>query len=146
LATGLHTLSIFTAATFFRRILLAERNLYFNADWKVIGDAIWILDHLKAGTKMGLIGEPLAAATETGENMILRPLARHESAKLRSLYWKPTRLLKNFVVAWYRLRRLLQGVYFPIPCSYAIYTSGDTQQRRSFIVSKATHRLKGRFG
>lgn len=146
LVTGLHTLSIFTAATFFRRILITNRHLYFDAKWRVIGDAIWILDHLKAATAMGLMRQPLAAATETGENMILSPLARQESAKLRERYSKQIRLLKPFVVAWYRLRRLVQGAYFPRPCHYSIYTSGNTVQRTHFYVGKATHRLRGRFG
>lgn len=146
LVTGLHTLSIFTAATFFRRALLTEHNLYFDAGWKVIGDAIWILAHLRAGTRMGLIGKPLAAATETGGNMILSPLARQESARLRRLHPKLMRLFKPLFVVHYRLRRWMQGAYFPKSCNYAIYTGNNLRQRACFTIGKATHRLKGRFG
>lgn len=146
LVTGLHTLSVFTAATFFRRLLLTDRHIYFDQNWRVIGDAIWILEHLAAATTMGLLKHPLAAATETGENMILSPLARHESARLREHYSRSVRLLKPLVVAWYRFRRLVQGAYFPKRCHYAIYTSGNTDYRKRFSVGKATHRLQGRFG
>lgn len=146
IVTGIHTLSIFTAATFFRRKLLLSQNAYFQPHWRIIGDAVWILDHLRLRTRMGLVGKPLAAATETGENMILSPCSREESAKLRTLQPVHAYLLKPFVVAFYRARRMLQGAYCPKPCSYSIYTRSNSHHRKKFIVRKATHRLKGRFG
>ena len=144
--TQVHTLSIFTAATFFRRTLVTEKNILFNPEWKIIGDAIWILDHLRARTRMALLRKTAATATETGENLILSKNTRAENIRFQSQAPPLAKALTPALILHHRLKRFLHGAYRPPAEPYAIYTKTSPTQRTSFTPKNPTHRLPGRFG
>jgi glycosyltransferase involved in cell wall biosynthesis len=144
--TQVHTLSIFTAATFFRRTLVTEKNIRFRPEWKIIGDAAWILDHLRANTRMALLRKPAATATETGENLILSQKTRAESHRFHSQAPPCAQALAPALILHHRLKRLLRGSYRPPAEPYAIYTQTSPTHRISFTPKNPTHRLPGRFG
>jgi glycosyltransferase involved in cell wall biosynthesis len=144
--TQVHTLSIFTAATFFRRTLVTEKNIHFRPEWKIIGDTVWILDHLRANTRMALLRKPAATATETGENLILSEKTKAESERFHAEAPPLAKALAPTLILHHRLKRLLRGSYRPPAEPYAIYTKTSPTHRISFTPKNPTHRLPGRFG
>jgi glycosyltransferase involved in cell wall biosynthesis len=144
--TQVHTLSIFTAATFFRRTLVTKNKIQFCPEWKIIGDAVWILDHLRARTRMALLRKSVATATETGENLILSEKTRAESHRFHSQAPNLAKALTPALIFHHRLKRLLRGSYRPPAEPYAIYTKTNPAHRTTFTPKSPTHRLPGRFG
>jgi glycosyltransferase involved in cell wall biosynthesis len=144
--TRVHTLSVFTAATFFRRSLFADRKIFFRSEWKVIGDLIWILDILSAKTSMGLMSKRVAVATETGANLILSEQSRIESSRFFSSSPWLLKAIKPILVLQYRFKRLMYGAYRPPLETYRIYTREIKEQRTIFRPVKSTYKLEGRFG
>ncbi len=139
------TLGVFTAATFFRRRVLDQHGLYFDAAWRDTGDAAWVLALLRRGLKMQVLRQFVTAFTDTGENMNTKPNAIAEQVRMREAAPRWVQRLMPLWVLQHRLRRLLAGVYVPRKLSYAIYTLADPQQRTSFRVEKPTFIWAGRF-
>jgi glycosyltransferase involved in cell wall biosynthesis len=144
--TQVHTLSIFTAATFFRRTLVTEKNIHFRPEWKIIGDAVWILDHLRVRTRMALLQKPAATATETGEHLILSEKTQAESTRFHAQAPPLAKALAPALILHHRLKRLLRGSYRPPAEPYAIYTKTSPTHRITCTPKNPTHRLPGRFG
>jgi hypothetical protein len=137
-------LSIFTSSTFFRRKSVVERGLLFDPQWRVCGDAVWALRFLDAGLRMEATHKPLGAFAETGVNMsaVGNPRAAEESRRLALSAPAAARALKPAVLLAYRLRRWWIGAYALKAHSYAVYTAGNTQQRRRFAVDAPSFRWK----
>jgi hypothetical protein len=137
-------LSIFTSSTFFRREAVVERGLLFDPQWRVCGDTVWALRLLDAGLRMEASHRPLSAFAETGVNMSAagNPPAAEEARRLALSAPAAARALKPVVLLAYRLRRWWSGAYALSAHSYAIYTAGNTQQRRLFAVDAPSFRWK----
>ncbi len=120
-----------TCATFFRRELV-DRGFHFDAQWKVIGDAVWIERLLNNKIAMATIREPLAAFTFTGNNLGETAASRSEALK-----WKGdtrgNRLNRVIAVVWHRLRKALAGAYRLRYLEIDIFTlqSPERRQRRT---------------
>jgi glycosyltransferase involved in cell wall biosynthesis len=144
--TWVCTLPVFTAATFFRRRIMDEHKLYFNDQWREVGDAVWVLELLKRGIPMAPLGRFMTTFTDTGENLMLRPSAIREQKRLRESAPKWARWLRPLWILQHRLRRLLHGVYMPCKLTYSIYTHESPTKRQTFAVDKPTYIWPGRFG
>jgi hypothetical protein len=151
--TRLHTLvsgnlSIFTSSTFFRRSAVVERGLFFERQWKVVGDAVWILDLLDQRLKMGVLRQPLSVFTETGSNLSLQDKAGAERKRLGERASRWVRMGGWLILVVYRLKRFFGGAYWIRPHTYCIYTATSPQEREGFVVEKPTYRwviqLKGK--
>jgi glycosyltransferase involved in cell wall biosynthesis len=129
-------LAILTCATFFRRRLIEEKGLYFDAHYRELGDAHWVLAMLEHHTRMGLLGGITSAFTNTGDNMSLKPNAVCEKKHLMKLAPSWLRAVRHAVIIHYRLRKLLAGHYSDRPFDYAIYTASNPSERTVFHVSK----------
>lgn len=136
--TWVCTLSVFTAATFFRRGIIDQHKLYFNDQWRDVGDAVWVLELLNLGIAMAPLGEFVTAFTDTGENMNLKPNAIQERRQLSESAPRWAQALRLFWVLQHRLKRLLAGHYYPRPFDYSIYTLEHHKERRTFHVTKPT--------
>lgn len=135
-------LAILTCATFFRRRILDEYDLFFSADLKDVGDADWIIRMGDKPIRTGVLPIFTSAFTDTGQNRNLGPTGTREKAELVASAPLWARLLREPIIAFYRLRRLLAGAYSQKPFSYSIYTLRDPARRSVFQVSHPTSRWR----
>jgi len=143
--TWVCTLPVFTAATFFRRRIIDQHKLYFNDQWRQLGDAVWVLELLKRRIRMAPIGRFLTAFTDTRENLMLKPNAIVEQKRLRESSPAWAQKLRAFWVLQHRLRRLFYGVYLPSKLTYSIFTKESPTKRQTFVVDRPTFIWPGRF-
>ena len=127
--TWVSHLSTLTCATFFRRKILDERGLFFDARLRGVGDGEWMLRLLQNRVPMSALRQFTSVFTVTGVNMSARPNAIRERRELQASapFW--ARKLKSFLVLHHRLRRLAGGIYFQGPFSFSIYTHKSGGQR-----------------
>lgn len=144
--TWVCSLSVFTAATFFRRAVFEKRQIIFNNQFRAVGDALWVMDLIRNRVCMKRLGMLTSVSTETGNNLILDPASRLEGMRLRLLAPVWVRILRPLWIFDHRIRRFLTGVYRVKPCEYAIFTLRNFQERSFFKVQAPTFSLPGRFG
>lgn len=104
------SLQAYSAATFVRRRVIDAGHL-LDTNYRAIADAVWIDTLLGAGYRAGLLNEPLAVFTQTGENLGQTPVSVEESERWRrqcgaSAAWK-----RAFWSGVHRLRKSLHGAY-----------------------------------
>jgi glycosyltransferase involved in cell wall biosynthesis len=133
-------LSVFSAGTFFRRSSVVERKILFDPQWKMVGDAAWILKLLDARVRMGCMKRILASFTYSKENLSQQKRAREERLRLRSAAPLLPRILSPLTVALSRFRRMFAGGYSLAPHAYEIYTRKNALARTRFNVPRPSHR------
>src|SRR4030095_823813 len=134
--TWVSHLPVATCATFFRRSILDDHGLFFDARLRDAGDAEWMLRLLKHRIRMAVLRQFTSAFTMTGENMGAKPNATREIRELRSSAPLLAKTFKPLPILHPRLRRLAGGIYVQRPFSYSIYTHGSPDKRVSFGVSR----------
>ena len=138
-------LSTFTCSTFFRRRILDDHELFFNSEWKAVGDAEWMLRCLQKGLKMASIPDLISAFVDTGSNLGASATSEMERNRLRDSAPVWQRATVPLVALHHRLRRWQRGIYDQKPFDYAIYTQSSPAQRVSFQVAEPTTLWKKRF-
>jgi glycosyltransferase involved in cell wall biosynthesis len=133
-------LAFLTAATFIRRRVLDQRQLWFNDSFRDAGDQDWALRLVQAGVKTAVLPEFLSVFTETGVNMNLGANAARERRAFHETAPHWARCLSPLALVHFRLRRWRVGHYRCRPHDYAIYTQDQPTQRRNFHVTKPTFR------
>ena len=122
----------FTCAMFFRKSLLQGPNAFFDAKWRDCADALWVIDRLRAKTKLGRVPEFTTAFTDTGANMNLSPNGIREAREIRQgaprlwKWGKPLWVLRHW------LGKLWDGSYWPSSVSYDLYGLKSFDRRISF--------------
>jgi glycosyltransferase involved in cell wall biosynthesis len=129
-----------TCATFFRRRILDELQLFFDPTLKDVGDATWVLALLKAKVRMAVLPEFTSVFTETGANMNLLPNAQRETRTLYESARAWVQLSKPLWLLHHRFRRLLAGHYRAQPFAFSLYTEQDPSRRVTRRVNKPTYR------
>ena len=133
-------LSVFSAGTFFRRSSVVDKQILFDPQWKIVGDAVWILKLLDARIRMGCITRPLASFAYSQDNLSHQKRAQEERLRLRNTAPLLSRMFSPLPVAYSRFRRLLAGGYLLAPHDYKIYTRNNTITRTRFDVVHPSHR------
>jgi len=133
-------LSVFSAGTFFRRSSVVDKQILFDPQWKIVGDAAWILKLLDARVRMGCMKRLLSSFTYSKENLSQQKRAREERFRLRHSAPLLLRILSPLTVAFSRFRRMLAGGYSLAPHDYQIYTRNNTIARTRFDVVHPSHR------
>jgi glycosyltransferase involved in cell wall biosynthesis len=121
-----------TCATFFRHKLL-DRGFYFDPDWKVIGDAIWVENLLRHRVKMATLPEPLAIFTFTGKNLTATALSCSETLRWKGAADAAKRFQKIGVVFWHRIRKALAGAYRRRRVEIDVFTLESPEKRQHFV-------------
>ena len=133
-------LAFLTAATFLRRRVLEQHQLWFNADFRDAGDQDWALRLVQAGVRTAVLPEFLSVFTETGTNMNLGANASRERRAFHATAPVWARGLAPLALVHFRLRRWHAGHYLCRPHDYAIYTRDQPQHRKTFHVAQPTFR------
>ena len=133
-------LGFLTAATFLRRRVIDTHQLFFNPDFRDVGDAEWALRVIKAGLSSAVLPEFLSVFTETGHNLNLGAKTAKERQKFVDSAPRRARLLAPFLVLHFRLRRWRAGHYHCKPHDYSIYTLDSPDRRKLFHVANPTFR------
>lgn len=134
------SLAFLTAATFLRRRVLDQHQLWFNPAYRDAGDQDWALRLTRSGLKLAVLPEFLSVFTETGVNMNLGANALRERREFHATAPLWMRALSPVVLLHFRYRRWRAGHYRCQPYDYAIYTLESPRQRRSFHVANPTFR------
>jgi glycosyltransferase involved in cell wall biosynthesis len=124
-----------TCATFFRRRLL-DRGFFFDPEWKVIGDQVWIENLLRARVRMATLREPLAVFAFTGANLGSTQASQEEALRRRGDRALLGKFQKLAAVLSHRIRKSLSGAYERRSIDIEIYTpdSPDVRQRKRATV------------
>ena len=122
-------LQTFTCSMFFRRKVIDKHGLFFNAQWRDLGDADWVLRVLEAKIRTGLLRRFTSSFTDTGANMNMSANAEKEKRLMANAAPIWARKLKLALIWQHRLRRLFGGIYRQKPFDYAIYTQSSPDRR-----------------
>jgi glycosyltransferase involved in cell wall biosynthesis len=138
LASG--NLGFLTAGMFMRRRVIDTHKLFFNPDFRDVGDSEWALRVVKAGLHMAVLPEFLSVFTETGHNLNLGANTAKERQQFVASAPRWARFLAPLLVLQFRLRRWRAGHYHCKPHDYSIYTLDSPACRKTFHVTKPTFR------
>lgn len=116
-------LSTYSAATFVRRRVL-EDGRFLDTSFKAIADAVWIHNLLTSGYRAGVLNEPLAVFTQTGEN-----LGQSEMGRLEGRRWRAgSRVGRSLASVVHRMRKFSAGCYRRREVTVSLYL-GSNQER-----------------
>ncbi|MCC5847514.1 MAG: glycosyltransferase [Verrucomicrobia bacterium] len=123
----LHTLvchlSLFTAATFYRRSFLESIGVFFDTRFRAAGDADLFTRILKSKAKIRTTGKYFSLFAETGTNLALSHVAKEER-KLRLKEVPPIIVrMQPLIELHHQIKKLVCGVYFLKPFSYEFITN-----------------------
>jgi len=129
---------VLTSAIFIRRKVISERQIFFDTQWRDLGDFHWVLSLMKHRVPIAARNFFTSVFADTGENMNLKPNAQREMAETRKMIPPAVRWLKLFWIASHRLRRLAAGHFNLKPTSYSLYTKASPARRVTFDVPRPT--------
>ena len=133
------SLPTLTCATFFRRRILEDHELWFDASWRAVGDAEWLLRAVRAGARMRCLREYTSAFSLTGANLSDSGAAADEGRRFRSGAPLRYRLLYPFVRLGHWSRKWAFGCYRQEPFDYQVYTHESPGERVGFTVNRPSH-------
>jgi len=129
---------ILTSAIFIRRSVIHKRGLYFDTQWRDLGDFHWVLHLMQQGVSFAVSDVFTSVFADTGDNMNLKPNAIREKAATKAMTPAWVRVLKPLWILHHRLRRLARGHFRLQPTSYAIYTKASPDRRVTIDVPRPT--------
>ncbi len=135
-------LPTFSCAMFFRRHLVQEQGIWFDASLRDVGDGDWILRLLQRKTRMAVLDRFTSIFTMSGQNMSAGPNARREAAALHSSAPTWVRATKPVWILQHRLRQLVYGSYSCSPFNYELFTRRSPDKRILIQVSRPTGRWR----
>jgi len=116
-------LPTYSAATFVRRKVVEEGHL-LDTRFRAIADAVWINELLGAGYRAGVLNEPLAVFTQTGENLGQTPASAKEGALWRRECGIHSKWMGRWWSLGHRARKWLTGAYGAKRVQACIYLAG----------------------
>ena len=122
----------FTCATFFKREMMEREKAYFDTQYRACADAAWTIERLKRGTKMGMMTDFIGVFVEQETNQGVKKEGLAEADAIRCRLHP---CVRNTAFLWklmHRLRKLLEGKYFPKRVSYDIFKKGDLGKRQHY--------------
>jgi glycosyltransferase involved in cell wall biosynthesis len=129
---------VLSCALFVRRRVVQEMGIYFDPQWKDVGDWFWVMEMLKRGVRMTVLRRFTSIFTVTGDNLSRKPNALRElkvKGQMAPRWIRPIRLP---LVAYYRLQLAARGANTQKPFDYSLYTLASPQQRVTRHAAKPT--------
>lgn len=136
--TMLCELGTLTAATFFRTDVVHRFDAWFDSNWRAAGDAVWVLQLMRCRANMHVMRCYTSSFTDDGHNLALSDTAKDEMRRLRESAPRWAMWLKPFWRVYHRLRRLKNGLYWPAPFEFSIYTLVHSESRQTVAVTSPT--------
>jgi glycosyltransferase involved in cell wall biosynthesis len=135
---------VLTCAVFIRRSVVEERGLYFDTQWRDLGDYWWIREMVLHGVRMAVLPRLTSVFTETGHNMNLKPNALRERRVKWELAPGWVKFCKYFFIVQHRLRLAIRPAVMLKPFDYSLYTRTSPAQRVTRRAEHPTSFWKGR--
>ena len=134
--TAVCHLSLFTAATFYRRTFLEELGVFFDTRFRAAGDADLFARILKSKARLKTSPRYFSLFAETGTNLALSEVAKQER-KIR-MQEVPAAFVKlrPLIEMHHQVKKLLHGAYFLRPFSYEFIN--DRLEREVVRVNEPT--------
>jgi glycosyltransferase involved in cell wall biosynthesis len=129
---------VLTSSIFIRRKVIHERGIYFDTQWRDLGDFHWMLSLMRQKVPMAVCDAFTSVFADTGENMNLKPNARREKKETAKMVPSWLRMLRPLWILNHRLRRLRAGHFHLKPTRYAIYTKQNPDRRVTIEVPHPT--------
>ena len=133
---------VLSCSLFLRRRVIEERGIFFDTNWRALGDLFWVNEMLERGVKMAAMRRFTSAFTETGANLALSPTATREREQKLAMAPVWVKRVSKFILLHHKLRLLLSGAYFQRPFDYALYTRQSPGARVAHHVKKPTARWR----
>lgn len=128
-------LSTLSCGMFFRRRLMEDGRFEFDASYRCGGDGEWMVRLLRAGVRMGALGEFTSVFTHTDRNLGRSAQARSEWARLRATAPPWVRALSPVWVLGHRARRWWNGAYRQKPFEFSLFTRTSPTRRVRRLVN-----------
>ena len=135
-------LSTLTCATFFRRSVLDQRQIFFDPRWRYVGDSDWVLRLIQQGVPMAVLRRFTSVFTHTGKNLSLEAKAQEEACAFWAIAPALARGLRPAILAQHRLRRWRGGIYRQEPFAFSLFTNSSAGQRIQRQVDQPTYRWR----
>jgi glycosyltransferase involved in cell wall biosynthesis len=135
-----------TCAIFLRRKSLEARQLYFDTQWRDLGDVYWVMEMVRRGTHRAVLPRFTSVFYETGDNMNLKPNAIREKQIKAGQTPRWIKTSWPIFVLIHRLRVLKRGAFSQGPFDYSLYTPASPEKRVQRHVAKPTALWPGRRG
>jgi glycosyltransferase involved in cell wall biosynthesis len=129
---------VITSSIFIHRRVLDQHGLFFDPQWRYLGDMAWAVEVVRRGLSMAVLRRFTSSFADTGENMCLAPDAQRELERVIEGAPPWVRRWKWPLQQLHRLRMACHGIYWQKPLTYSIYTLGKPDQRMDFHVAKPT--------
>lgn len=127
-----------TSSIFIRRKVIHERGLYFDTNWRDLGDFHWVRTLINHQVPIAVCNVFTSVFADTGENMNLKPNAIREKAEKQAMIPGWVKATKPLWVLRHRLRRMRAGHFNLPPTSYRIYTKASPDRRVTIDVPRPT--------
>jgi glycosyltransferase involved in cell wall biosynthesis len=127
-----------SCAIFLRRASFKDRKHLYDPDFRIISDALLMIDILRARKRIGLLNQFTSVFFLTGENLGLLGSPRERNEHQHQLLLAPRWMTaaKSALRLGFHLRKFLTGQYVQGALKYAIYTPSSGTARRQFVVAK----------
>jgi glycosyltransferase involved in cell wall biosynthesis len=148
LVPGVHSMwvrfPILSCATFVRRQVVLEKQIFFDPQWRDLGDFFWVHDMRVRGVRMAVLPQLTSVFMDTGDNMSQKPNAVRE----RDLKWRQApamaRAGKYFFLLQHRMRLALRPDARRKPFDFAAYTPASPERRVVMHAERPTTFWKGK--
>jgi hypothetical protein len=127
-----------TSSIFIRRKVIAERGLFFDTQWRVVGDLHWVMALMKNKVPMAVSDSFTSVFTDSGGNLGLSSSAQQETQRTTNMMPTWVKTIKPLLILHHRYRRLAAGHFNVEPMSYSLYTLKSPEQRVTIDVPKPT--------
>jgi glycosyltransferase involved in cell wall biosynthesis len=113
---------VLTSSLFVRREVVHQKGLWFDQQWKDLGDWFWVMEMVRHKLRFSILPQFTSVFADTGDNMNLKP----NGARERRLKWQMApawvKALRYPLIAHYRLRVLTRPPLRRKPFTFSLYT------------------------
>lgn len=126
-------LPVLTCGIRWRRSAFSDWTELFDTRYRILADAVWVLQLLKRSLNIVLVKEYTSVFVDSGNNLALSTSGEVESDRWKRAFapWH-VRKLMPLIILHHRLRKLFLGHYFHKPVDYAIYIPEAGEERVRF--------------